>query len=460
MNSPHGFVNVRSGPGMEYDPPLGTYQNDVVADVLGKQTSSAGDLWWLISFPPGPFGKGWVYAPYTDAQNVGQVPWVTAPATPTPVTPSATPRPHAIINSPNGFLNVRSGPGGVYQPPLGQLNNGMMVDVVGKQLATDGALWWLIPFSGGWYGRGWIYANYTIAGNTDNVPWVVAPPTPTLVPRTPTPTPTQPSGPPIVNWTITGRVINATTGQPVGQASVQTRLGSDGTTLSTLTDSNGYFSIAGQAHDDGNLTLTVNAFSYEEYTRIAGAIKPRVYNFSNIGLVPQQAPVVPWIVTGRVIEIGTYQPVANAEVTVVLGDDGVQITGSSAADGQFSLNGQARDSGTLSLTIVADGYQTFTASYPPNDSRIYNLADLSLVPPANSCAYESVINLSEATALARLQSLSFTNVATTSIVVNEGSSLIGRVVTQNPDPPPEGQSARVNCQIAVVLGIGSQESVQ
>jgi uncharacterized protein YraI len=456
MSSPHGFVNIRSGPGVEYDPPLGTYQNGVVADVLGKQYSSAGDLWWLISFPAGPFGRGWVYADYTDAQNIGQVPWVTAPLTLTPVTPSATPRPYAIINSPDGFLNVRSGPGGVYQPPLGRLANGTEVDILGKQLASDGALWWLVPFSGSWNGRGWIYASYTIARNTDDVPWIIAPPTPTLVPRTPTPTPTQPYVPPVVNWTITGRVVDVASGQPVGQASVQARLGNDGTTLSTLTDSNGNFSIVGQARDDGNLTLTVNAFGYEEYTKIAGAIKPRVYDFPDIELVRQQAPVVTWIVTGRVVEVGTYQPIVNADVKAVLGDDGVQANDLSDSNGQFSLDGQARDSGALSLTIVADGYQTFTTTYPPNDSRVYNLADLALVPLTNSCAYESVINLSETVALARLQGLNFTSVTTTSVTVGDDSTLIGRVINQTPSPPPEGESVRVNCQLPVVLGVGRQ----
>jgi hypothetical protein len=238
---------------------------------------------------------------------------------------------------------------------------------------------------------------------------------------------------------------------------VQARLGNDGTTLSTLTDSNGDFSLVGQAHDDGNLTLTVNAFGFEEYTKIAGAIKPRVYDFPNIGLTRQQAPVVTWIVTGRVVEIGTYQPIANADVKAVLGDDGPQIGDLSDVNGQFSIDGEARDNGMLSLTIIADGYQPFSTSYPPKDPRIYNLTDLALVPLADSCAYESVINLSEATALARLQSLNFTQVTTTSVAVDDSSVLIGRVINQTPDPPPEGQSVRVNCQLPVVLGIGVTE---
>jgi hypothetical protein len=118
------------------------------------------------------------------------------------------------------------------------------------------------------------------------------------------------------------------------------------------------------------------------------------------------------------------------------------------------MNGQARDSGSLNLTITAAGYQTYNTTYPAANPRTYNLADLPLVPLAGSCAYESVISLPEAAALARLQSLSFTSVATTSVAVGDGSALVGRVINQNPNPPPEGESVRVNCQISVVLGIG------
>ncbi len=454
MNSPHGFVNVRSGPGVVYDPPLGTYQNTVVADVLGKQYDLDGNLWWLISFPAAPFDQGWVYAPYTLAYNVGQIPWVTAPPTPTPVyvSPTPTPRPHAVINSPDGFLNARSGPGQVY-PTLGRYYNGATVNVIGKQAASNGALWWLVPFAGSVNGQGWIYADFTIARNTAGVPWISAPPTPTLVPRTPTPTPT-PTGPPLVNWTITGRVVDAITWQPVDRASVRARLGNNGPTLSTLTDSNGNFSLVGQAGNEGNLVMTVNAFGYEEKEFTAGAVKPRVYDFPNIGLVPQQAPVVSWVVTGRAVEIGTGQPVAGAQVEAVLGDDNVNVSGVTGPDGTFSLEGQARDSGTLNLSIVADGYQFFTYTSPQTDSRVYNLDNLSLVPVAGSCAYESVIDLSQASALARLQTLNFTRVSTTPVTVQDGSGLVDRVINQTPDPPPEGGSRRLNCQTFISLGIG------
>jgi uncharacterized protein YraI len=450
-------VNVRSGPGPIYNL-LGTHKNDVVVDVIGKQYSTAGELWWLISFPAGPYGQGWILASYTSAQNVDNVPWVAVPPTPTPftVTPTEIARPHATIDSPNGFLHVRSGPGLVYEPPLGVYNNGAVVNIIGKQIATNGALWWLIPFASDPGGRGWIYADYTIAKSTENVPWVTAPPTPT-------PTPTSISTPPtpsVVNWTVTGRVVDLATNQPVIGASVKAILGNDGTSLTTLTDSNGDFSIVGSARDNGNLLLTVTAPGYVEETITAGPATPRVYNFSRIELAQQPVPIVTWAVFGRVVEIGTSNSIVGARVEAILGDDAVRLDTLTGANGEFSLNGQASDKGKLSLNVTADGYQPFSFTSDQVDSRIYNLPDLQLVPMAGSCAYESVINLSQTPAMTRLQTLSFTNVSTTPVTVSDNPDLIGRVLSQDPDPPPEGQSKRLSCQIPIILSVGVGEQSQ
>jgi hypothetical protein len=65
-----------------------------------------------------------------------------------------------------------------------------------------------------------------------------------------------------------------------------------------------------------------------------------------------------------------------------------------------------------------------------------------------------VINLNQTSALARLQNLSFTNVTTQTVDVGGDQTLIDRVVVQQPDPPPEGESIRLSCQIPITLGIG------
>jgi hypothetical protein len=140
-----------------------------------------------------------------------------------------------------------------------------------------------------------------------------------------------------------------------------------------------------------------------------------------------------------------------------LGSDGTRLDALTNNNGEFSMNGQARDEGMLTVNIAADGYQPYSQTPGQIDSRIYNLSTLELVPLAGSCNYESVINLTQPVALARLANLSFTNVSTTSIPVGGNDNLIDLVLSQHPDPPPEGQSQRLSCQIPIQLGIGVGE---
>ena len=126
VSSPNGFLNVREGPGVAYKPPLGVYNNGAIAEIIGKQYDVNGELWWLVRFRAGSVNQGWIYADFTEATNIQNVPWASAPPLPTPVivTPEPTPTAFAIIDSPGGFLSVRRGPGRVYDPPLGYFNNG------------------------------------------------------------------------------------------------------------------------------------------------------------------------------------------------------------------------------------------------------------------------------------------------------------------------------------------------
>ena len=71
-------INVRSGPGTEYDR-VGT----LVAhqEVVGKGRTEGGS-WILIEYQGGPDGYAWVYSSYVD--YVGDLPIVVVPNTPTP----------------------------------------------------------------------------------------------------------------------------------------------------------------------------------------------------------------------------------------------------------------------------------------------------------------------------------------------------------------------------------------
>ena len=296
INSPDGVLNVRSGPGLIYEPPLGAYNNGAIVDILGKQYSAEDELWWLIPFAGSSTGKGWIYAEHTSAYNVDNVPWITAPAlpapspTPTP-SPSAPPIPHAIINSPNGFIYVRPGPGSNFEPPLGTYQNGLVVDVLGKQMSAAEEIWWLIPYPNVPSGRGWIYGQNAIARNVEGVPWIVAPPTPTrettstpAVTATATQTPGPP--PPDVSWTISGRITDIGTTDPISGATIEAILGTGEVKITALTDPNGEFLISGQAPDAGGLKLIVSASGFQSNTFIFTQTRPRQYELPNLQLSP------------------------------------------------------------------------------------------------------------------------------------------------------------------------------
>ena len=71
-------INVRSGPGTEYDR-VGTLVAN--QEVVGKGRT-AGGSWILIEYQGGPDGYAWVYSSYVD--YTGDLPIVVVPNTPTP----------------------------------------------------------------------------------------------------------------------------------------------------------------------------------------------------------------------------------------------------------------------------------------------------------------------------------------------------------------------------------------
>lgn len=71
-------INVRSGPGTEYDK-VGTMVAN--QEAVGKGRTEGGN-WLLIEYQGGPNNEAWVYSSYVDF--VGQLPIVIIPNTPTP----------------------------------------------------------------------------------------------------------------------------------------------------------------------------------------------------------------------------------------------------------------------------------------------------------------------------------------------------------------------------------------
>jgi hypothetical protein len=453
IDSPQGSLNVRPGPGLNYVPVLGGYNNGAVVDIIGKQYSPDGELWWLIPFVGGPFGQGWIYAGYTTAYNTGEVPWVNPPPLPPTPTPTLPPIPHAIIDSPDGFVYVRSGPGLNYPSTLGTINNGFVVDLIGKQYSTDNELWWLIPFTPSTSGQGWIYAKHTIARYTSRVPWVTAPPTPAATPVT-TATPTSTTTPTLVTWRVSGRVVEAGTNQPVAGATVNARLGNDGSVLTAATDGNGQFILTGYAHDDGNLVLTISAPNFRQQIITAGPTTPRFYNFPAIELVREQSPPITWTINGRVIEQGTAAPIPGAQVEAILGESGVRLNTGTNANGDFSMSGQAPDMGLLTVNVTAAGYESYSITPNQTAPRTYNLGAIQLASLITNCRYESVLQVNQSSALSRLLSLGFTAVVTQPVNVAGDPALVDLVLTQEPPPPSPDQLVRLDCATSIRLGVG------
>jgi hypothetical protein len=94
------------------------------------------------------------------------------------VTSSPTPCvPNVVANSP---VNVRSGPGTDYEPPIGSLPQGGSAGVAGK---SDDGTWWYIEFPAGSGGHGWISGSVVTAYCIPStLASVAAPPLPTAKP--------------------------------------------------------------------------------------------------------------------------------------------------------------------------------------------------------------------------------------------------------------------------------------
>ncbi len=92
-------VNVRTGPGTEFDA-IGTLNPNDVVTLIGKDV---GGDWLEIQYPSAPDGKGWIAGAYVQAESLEGLPIVgssdaTAPAgTPALPPPASTPTPAAAL---------------------------------------------------------------------------------------------------------------------------------------------------------------------------------------------------------------------------------------------------------------------------------------------------------------------------------------------------------------------------
>ncbi|MDP3139730.1 MAG: SH3 domain-containing protein, partial [Burkholderiaceae bacterium] len=170
-------INVRSGPNVSYSS-LGILESGQTIQILGRDQS--GD-WYVIAYPSGPQGRGWVTAAYVQAGDTAGLPVVEIQDSDPAVTGKATQQ-----------LNVRSGPGTDYNV-LGMIQPDTVMLLTGK---NESATWLQIEYAGGPGGQGWVNTAYVQANDTASLPLLNASGTPvtpgtaeaTSIPVTPTPT--------------------------------------------------------------------------------------------------------------------------------------------------------------------------------------------------------------------------------------------------------------------------------
>jgi uncharacterized protein YgiM (DUF1202 family) len=172
-----GALNVRSGPGPQYTI-LTSVPGGVELPVLGTNENNS---WYLVATV---VGAGWVDVSFTIPRgDFSYVPLISMAAVGIPL---AQPLPQSlglpqnagvvavpqletvqvIVNT--GRLNVRSGPGPQYTI-LGSVPGGTTFAPLG---VTADNMWYLVD---GTFGRGWIYAEYTIfRGVFDNIPVILS----------------------------------------------------------------------------------------------------------------------------------------------------------------------------------------------------------------------------------------------------------------------------------------------
>ena len=151
-------VNVRSGPGTNYDV-YGVMQAGQTAAALAVCSDSS---WWAIQAPVAT-GYGWVSADYVSASNVEGIQTVDCPKTSGPVPTPAPDQPSVTATT---LLNVRKGPGTDFES-YGLLQPGQSAVAIGTN--ADGT-WFAIDIPPAPDGMGWVSAEYVTANNTDGLP--------------------------------------------------------------------------------------------------------------------------------------------------------------------------------------------------------------------------------------------------------------------------------------------------
>jgi uncharacterized protein YraI len=154
-------VNVRDGPGLNYDI-IGLIIKSEQVEIIGKDPSS---YWWKIKMSSASNEVGWVSVDYVLARNSSNVSVVdideigSSALVPTPGI--GQPSLIALV-----MINVRNGPDTIFEI-IGRLELGQIAEVIG--VSEDG-LWYAIKINRPGYLRGWVTAGYARVDNATNLP--------------------------------------------------------------------------------------------------------------------------------------------------------------------------------------------------------------------------------------------------------------------------------------------------
>lgn len=219
VSIPAGGVNVRRGPGLEFDL-LGRLDENQTVAVVGQ--NETGD-WWQIEYEAGETGRAWVADAVVDfSGSRAGVPVVTAGASAAQATPrpAATPTPAQPVIAGQvkaaDPVNLRAEPS-VGSDRVGGLYPGETAGVLAVSQTGD---WWRIEFPDAPGGAAWVAAEFvTFQGDRAAVPiFGLGTPTPTPGPtNTPTATPLPPSPTPIP-WPATYAPTATSIYQPTAAA--------------------------------------------------------------------------------------------------------------------------------------------------------------------------------------------------------------------------------------------------
>lgn len=226
--------------------------------------------------PPGGIGNE------PGGQNVAptNAPAPTNPPAPTDVPPPTnTPTPSKPTATFIQGVNVRSGPGLVFNPPIGSFAANQTADILAK--SPDGT-WFKVRY---YNAEGWVFGQLlTVSGDVVNLPVDAGPPTPvptaTPIPITPTPVTTvnlvagsirlNPASPRCgETYQVTVDVANTgSTVAPSGSISLQDIAVRDGSVQQTIPA--GFPEIQpGQTVSSGNIPITSSTYFAEQHKLVA-----------------------------------------------------------------------------------------------------------------------------------------------------------------------------------------------